>query len=397
MLLAAARRAAAPVGDVAARPLEELAAGGRACGSTSARDLRVRRSRRRRGAAAPRARRAIAARARRGTPSRPARAPRRASMPACVEIDRLGQAIAAALLAARARGVELVETEPRHDRDEECPSGTRRRRRRGAASAATPPARCPARARRRRACGRRARGARGAAPRTSSDPSRRARRHQRATPRSRGRECAASAASSMNAATARNDDRARRRRAARRRAPGSARRRRRRAAAGRAIVHSSGVARDDLLRRREIARDVLEQPAEEGERQPLHRKQHRRRDEKQAPHSRARHRRDGARGAFGDERVRPKRTRRTHAERRAHDVVPGQRRGEGIDVVWIAFDDAQPRVGPRHLLGRAYEGGDVVAAREREVDELRAGMSGGADDEDSLMSLLMKTEQPRAM
>jgi hypothetical protein len=64
-------------------------------------------------------------------------------------------------------------------------------------------------------------------------------------------------------------------------------------------------------------------------------------------------------------------------------IVPGHRRRQGVDVVRVALDDGEPCVAALDLGRRADECRDRVSAREGEIDELCADVSGGTNDEGS--------------
>ena len=73
--------------------------------------------------------------------------------------------------------------------------------------------------------------------------------------------------------------------------------------------------------------------------------------------------------------------------------MPRQRHSHRIDIVRITLNHLETFVFACDFARRSQKRGDVVITSEREVDELCAGVSVGADQEDS-HGVVVKTGQP---
>jgi len=72
--------------------------------------------------------------------------------------------------------------------------------------------------------------------------------------------------------------------------------------------------------------------------------------------------------------------------------MPRQGARELVRRKQAPLDDLQPWVVARHFARRADERGDVVAAREREIENVRTNVPGGTEDQES-KSHALKTGQ----
>jgi hypothetical protein len=127
---------------------------------------------------------------------------------------------------------------------------------------------------------------------------------------------------------------------------------------------------------------VLEKPSKESILESLLGEQHGSRNNGKTRDAAGGHGVHGGAGTIGNQRVGAKRFARRRPDSREHGIVPRERGGNRFGAERIATDDGE-RWGRLQFLRRSDECRDLVSALLREVDDLFARSSGGAEHKQS--------------